>query len=219
MDSRDNGGVTPVVRALRNRKKNAGRALVENGADISVKDNDGRTLLHLMAFWMTGKTVLKDFIKAIDVNSIDNKGRSALHEVVYWGHLNNAKELIEAGAKVNILEKNGETPIFGAVRKQRLEMVVLLIASKADLKVKNIYGETPLKLAVTGEKHDMNIVRALLEAGAAVNSTNIYQESIAHEVIRSGNLELLQLLLKYKPKLSLKDRLGKTPLIGLLSAI
>ena len=212
VDSRDMAGITPLVRALRNRKKNASRVLVQNGADVSVKDNDGRTLLHLMAFWMTEKTVLKTFIDVIDINAIDSKGRSALHEVVYWGHTKNAQELIDAGAKVNISEKSGETPIFGAVRKQRLEMVNLLIASKADLSVKNIYGETPLKLAVTGGQSDMEIVRALLEAESDVNSMNIYQESITHEVVRSGNLQLLELLLEYKPDLGLKDRLEKTPL-------
>lgn len=213
VDCKDNAGVTPLVRALRNRKKNAARVLVDNGADLSIKDNDGRTLLHLMAFWMTEKTDLKDIIEVVDVNAVDTKGRTALHDIVYWGHKNNVKELIQAGAKVNIAAiENGETPIFGAVRKQRLEMVDLLIESKADITVKNVYGETPLKLAVSGNKSDLKIVKLLLESGADVNALNIYNESISHEIVRSGNIDLMKLVLNYKPDLSLMDRLDKTPL-------
>ena len=213
VDCKDNACVTPLIRALRNRKKNAARVLVDNGADISVKDNDGRTLLHLMAFWMTEKTELKEFIEVIDINAVDTKGRSALHDVVYWGHKNNAQELIKAGANVNIASiENGETPIFGAVRKRRLEMVDLLIKSKAELKIKNVYGETALKLAVSGDESDLDIIKLLLQSGAEVNALNIYNESIAHEIVRSGDVDLMKLFLKYKPDLSLKDRLDKTPL-------
>jgi ankyrin repeat protein len=212
IDPRDKFGVTPLVRALRHRKKLAAKTLADNGANLSVVDNDGRTVLHFIAVWMTEKTGLKTYIDAVDINAIDKKGRSALHEVAYWAHAKNAAELIAAGAKLNIKALNDETPIFEAIRKKNFDMVKLFIEQGADLTVKNLYEDTPLKVAITGLNTDLKIVEILLENGANVNAVNIYQESIVHEVVRSEKPELLELMLRYKPDLSLKDRLKKTPL-------
>ena len=46
-------------RGFKNKvKQAAAELLINSGADLKAKDNDGRTLLHLMAFWMEEKTIL-----------------------------------------------------------------------------------------------------------------------------------------------------------------
>lgn len=51
----DNGGVTPLHRAIRNRCTSAVRALLEGGADVSRPNGSGSTPMQL-ALWTTGRS-------------------------------------------------------------------------------------------------------------------------------------------------------------------
>ena len=46
VDLRTNEGVTPLMTSALKDKKNAFDLLIQNGADPSVKDNDGFSVLH-----------------------------------------------------------------------------------------------------------------------------------------------------------------------------
>ena len=49
VDSRTNGGLTPLMTAALNDKQNAFDILIQNGADPSLKRNDGFLVLHCAA--------------------------------------------------------------------------------------------------------------------------------------------------------------------------
>lgn len=212
VNSKDVSGVTPLVRALRHRKREAAETLILSGADLRAVDKDGRSLLHMMAFWLNEKSMLDRFIKVIDINTPDAKGRSALHEVSYWGHEKNALQMIESGAKVNLAAKNGETPIYEAVKSKNYGMTALLIDKGAKVNIQNIYGDTVLKTAIQSDVKNLKIITLLLEKGADQNIKNIHGETILHEAVRMGDEHIIRLLMNYKPDLKAKDKFGKTPL-------
>ncbi len=212
VNSKDVNGVTPIVRALRHRKREAAETLILSGADLRAVDKDGRSLLHMMAFWLNEKSMLDRFIKVIDINTPDAKGRTALHEVAYWGHEKNALQMIEKGAKVNHKAKNGETPVFESVKSKNYGMTALLIDKGADVNVANAYGDTVLKSAIQADVKELKIITLLLEKGANPNVKNIHGETILHEAVRMGDENIVKLLMNYKPDLKAKDKFGKTPL-------
>ena len=74
------------------------RALVEAGADVSAKETDGWTPLHLSA--QKGHLeVARALIEAgADVNAKKNDGWTPLHWSAQKGHLEVARALIKAGS-------------------------------------------------------------------------------------------------------------------------
>ncbi|MFC3651926.1 ankyrin repeat domain-containing protein [Dyella humi] len=87
------------------------RELIKAGADVSVRDKHGSTILH----WAAGADQVA-FMALIldhgmDIEALDQFGNTALQEAVLSGAYDAVKELIEREA--NLLAKNlkGETPM------------------------------------------------------------------------------------------------------------
>jgi len=69
--------------------------------------------------------------------------------------------------------------------------------------------ETMLTSAI--KTSTMEIVKLLLDSGADVNKTDFFGRTAAHLAI-GGKTDLIELLLRYEPDLTIKDKDGDTPL-------
>jgi len=100
------------------------------------------------------------------VNSKDrNTGEGALHIVVKRNDPTYLTVLInQPDVNVNIQDREGNTPLLVAAERGWDAGVTALIAKKANVNLANSGGVTPLIRAV--QVHDIEIVRALLDAGA-----------------------------------------------------
>jgi ankyrin repeat protein len=95
--------------------------LIDNGADLEAKDNDGRTPLHLSAYGMMNLKGLECLTFLIaqkaEVNARDNINNTPLHILGQnpWKKseehlcLRAAVELIKAGADLTAVNNEGET--------------------------------------------------------------------------------------------------------------
>jgi len=83
--------------------------------DIITRDPEGRTPLHLAAFFGYVSTVLKMIEQQADVNARDNCERTPGHWSAYKGHLEIVKMLVESGADVNARDAEGRTLLRMAV--------------------------------------------------------------------------------------------------------
>ena len=97
------------------------RAVIEAGADVNAKDNEGLTPLYMCA--LGGHLeVARALIEAgADVNAKKDNGVTPLHMCAYTGHLEVSRALIEKGADVNAKEDDGVTPLYVCTQEGHLE--------------------------------------------------------------------------------------------------
>jgi ankyrin repeat protein len=97
------------------------RDLIEAGADVNAKDNEGLTPLYMCA--LGGHVeVARALIEAgADVNAKKDNGVTPLHMCAYTGHLEVSRALIEKGADVNTKEDDGVTPLYVCSQEGHLE--------------------------------------------------------------------------------------------------
>ncbi len=133
--------------------------LVENGAKVDIKNNDGDTPL----MWASADghvEVVKALLDAgAKVDEKDYKGVTALMCASCWGHVEVVKTLIENGAKVDEKDNDGDTALIRASRYGCLDVVKTLIENGAKVDIKNNSGKTAMSLAKNEETR-----RAILEA-------------------------------------------------------
>ena len=198
VDAKDAYGYTPQHYAAWTGHVSVVAALIAAGADVNVKDNDGRTPLYFAGHAAVISTLLA---AGADANEKDDDGRTPLH---FAGSLERFFIVIAAGADVvapliaggaNVDEKDdaGEAPLHIAARNGRVSIVAALITGGASVNEKNDAGETPLHIAV-GEGRAA-VVAALLAAGAAVNEKNDAGEAPLDIAVSEGRFSIASALL------------------------
>jgi cytohesin len=182
------------------------------GNNLNRIDDNGFTLLHLMAG--AGKMGVVKFLVAegADVNAKSNNGETPLHFAAYGGHVKVAHFLVSVKANVNAQTNKGDTPLHTAVREKNFGVITFLVAmAKVNVDVKTDKGHTPLHLAAY--RGSVDITRLLISNGADVNAKENGGESLLHGAVRGGNAEVVRFLVGV-PDINLNagENNGLTPL-------
>jgi len=87
------------------------KRLIEAGADVNAKDEQGKTPLSLAASrgFLSFIPILRD--AGADVNTKDNAGMTPLHWAAYLGHIEVVHFLLSFGADINAKTNGGSTPL------------------------------------------------------------------------------------------------------------
>jgi len=118
-------GLTPIVYAVINNKKNIVSYLLEKGVDVDRKLNSETTILHHASAHNHIDLVKFIISKKADLNSQDEIGLRPLHYASNMGNTKIVKILIDAGANVNAIGNN-VTPLGLAMNKTHTETADLL---------------------------------------------------------------------------------------------
>jgi ankyrin repeat protein len=150
--------------------------LLEKGAEVDVRDQDGATALHGATLRRNLKMVKLLLHYGADVNAGNNAGYTALMVACKEGFPDVVRLLLKHGAKVNIAAKTGHTALLCAVSFEpvdlhsTLEVINLLLDHGANVNAKGLKKTTPLMNAAWfGLKE---AVELLLRRGAALNESD-----------------------------------------------
>ncbi|XP_076288512.1 transient receptor potential cation channel subfamily A member 1-like [Lasioglossum baleicum] len=182
--SRFGSDLTPLHSAVKTYQVEVAKLLINHGANVNVKDSEGRTSIFYAIQYRDTK-----FTKLLLTNGADIKeDPSLLCTAVENGSLKIVEDLLTYGADVNMSDssRSGEslTPLHSAVKKYQVEVAKLLINYGANVNVKDSQGKTPIVYAI--EKRDTIMTELLLINGADVkdDSTVLFMNSATIKLLK-----------------------------------
>lgn len=143
VNKRDKAGMTPLMRAAwEGTDIRVVELLLDKGALIGLKDNDGYSALH--------RAGISSFSKNSDIVSL----------------------LLDRGADIHTRSNNGETPFMSlAANFNQFDIILRALELGADVNAIGYYGWTPLIMAGIGGC-DVEVFRLLLKNGADITVKN-----------------------------------------------
>jgi ankyrin repeat protein len=184
------------------------KALVENGADMNARHDEGRTPVYYAA---DGKRlgsgghldVLRYFVdeKKANVFQKDNRGYTLLHAVSMSGPLEVAQYLVdEKGLDINAKDKEGFTPQFDAVWANKYDIFQFLLDRNANVRIQTLWGTALHEAAAKGY---LDFAKALVEKGADLTAkhegyTPVFYAADGKRQGDGGHLDVLRYFLEEK---------------------
>jgi ankyrin repeat protein len=180
--------------------------LLDRGADMQARTNDGSNALMLAVEKNNGDVVNLLVGKHIDPNAGDAGGVTPLMNASGRGLQDMARRLIDSGADINARSQRGYTALMRAAREGNVETIRYLIERGAAVDVQNESGQTALMLAA--QRGNAALVELLLAGGAQSSAkdlagrtaADLVAASLAGEDQRNDREKILFLLKQKTPK-------------------
>lgn len=148
-----NGKYTLLMSASSFQQVGLVNFLLEQGANVLLKDKDGNTALHFACGIWNSASCACDVLNCLtengaDINAIRNDNCTPLMLASSRGYVDQITFLIKHGANVHLQDKNGDTALHHAARNMNnsLEIFCALTAAGASQMCNN-QGLTPLLVA------------------------------------------------------------------------
>ncbi|KAI9697547.1 MAG: hypothetical protein M1820_007746 [Bogoriella megaspora] len=190
------------------------RILINNGADINLRNRGGDTPLHEAS--RTGYEIAVRLLidSGANVDSRNRNGESPLYVASRKGEEKVVRLLIDSGADVNSRSSTGTrlegTPLHAAVSAGDGGVVRLLIDNGAGLDSRNEIGGTPLHTAA--RKGRETIARLLIDKGADIHAKNRREATPLFEAVVECQEGIARLLVDQGADVLFKNNVGNAHL-------
>lgn len=176
IDQKNIDGETALYYSLKNRYNNFALALIANGANIRLKNNEGVEPIHKAAEFGVSSIIKILLDKGAPVNALTRYRWTPLHYAIRYGHSDVATELLnQPEIDINIRDVDSNTPLHLATKQgSKLDVDQLLGREGIQINVKNSNNKTPLNLAL--DKKYNKIARLLMDKGAISSDQSISPE-------------------------------------------
>ena len=165
-----NHGRTALHCALKGGYADVVEVLIDAGADIEARNNEGGSALHVVSAYQP--QFVKMLVRAgAGVRATDNRGDTCLLLAADFGNTETVRYLVNLPeVDVNHRDSDGCTAVLLAAWKNHPDVVEVLIDAGADMEVQDEHGHSPLHLACCSRA--LAVVKMLVRAGAGVRVTN-----------------------------------------------
>lgn len=140
------------------------KRLLDKGADVNVRDEDGNTALIIAISFGNSDVAEMLLKKGADVNAKNKSGETALMAATstYFYNPSLVIMILDGGADINARAEDGVTALMLAVRNNHVDAVKSLLTKGADISLEDDNGDTALASA---EKDGNPLIISLLKPG------------------------------------------------------
>lgn len=177
--------------------------LIDHGADVMMKTQEGESLFHLLAHvddipvsTQIARVLIGENVPVDEVEPVFGT------TPIFWQNRDVAQLLIDNGADVNWVAKEGYTPLFWQANSDANDVVELLIDSGADVNQTLYDGTTLLHLVCQTE--NTKLLKLFISSGLDVNARDSFGWTPLHVAAKEQNSQIIQFLLSYGAKKDLK---------------
>ncbi|XP_067670153.1 ankyrin repeat domain-containing protein 2-like isoform X2 [Haliotis asinina] len=146
---KDAVGRTPLMTAAFGGHRELFDFLLGEGADVSVLDNNGCSILH----WSCrgGNIEMVEYILSMEGMGVNNKGTGGTTPVVsaaWRGHKHVVEFLVSRGADMSVVDDLGETILHWTAQGGNVEMVKYILSQNVvDVNARSKMGQTAADIA------------------------------------------------------------------------
>eukprot|EP01060_Flectonema_neradi_P031817 TRINITY_DN4929_c0_g2_i1.p1 TRINITY_DN4929_c0_g2~~TRINITY_DN4929_c0_g2_i1.p1 ORF type:complete len:386 (+),score=75.06 TRINITY_DN4929_c0_g2_i1:46-1203(+) len=189
---------TPIGEAALQGNREMISYLLEHGADINAKNENGQTALMMLAIHDRYLTVIKDLIeKGADIHQTSRNHQTLLMVSSYYGSEQVCQLLLDLQMDTNETDSCGNTALTFALEKNHIHIAELLSRHPAtDLSIKNTSGMNILHEAT--QSRAIDFLTVLLVYAGDINDKKYlsqYGESLLTAAIHTGSVEIVELYL------------------------
>ncbi|XP_071084412.1 ankyrin repeat domain-containing protein 50-like isoform X2 [Haliotis cracherodii] len=214
INSRGQYGRTPAMMAAGCQRKDAFEVLKNKGADLSLVDDDGNTILHVASIG-GHQEVIKLIIamKIVDINSKGQCKRTPVRMVDFRKHRTAFDLLVNKGADLSQVDDKGENILHVACLEGHLDLVKDIVTNhRVDINSRGRYGRTPVMKAA--EKGHKDVLDLLIRNGCEVTITDDNGNNILHVACIGGHVEMVKVVLSHGlVDINSRGQYGRTPVI------
>ena len=180
-----------LLGAIQNRDENEARRLLDDGASLSARNDEGQTPLHL-AVCSGDKSMVQILLqRGPDLEATASNGNKPLYDAAESGYIDIVKLLLDFNANVEAFNIDKQkTAFYQAVENGHFTVAKTLLRYGADIDVRSPTGLTPLFCAV--RRGDQELVRYLLKHGA--NKKITLDDGRTVQDFANGNAAIIELL-------------------------
>jgi ankyrin repeat protein len=190
------------------------RLLINLGADVKIRRQQGMTILQNAALYGREKIVRFLLDKGADIEAKDvregRNGATVLCAVARFGNRSMAQLLLERGANITAKDDQGRTALHYATQDGRKDTVQLLLERGADIAAKDNTGRTALHYAAAVE--DEEVIQLLLEKGADFSAKDDIGQTALHSAAIERRGDAVKLLIDKGADIRVEDNSGRTAL-------
>ncbi|KAJ5914570.1 hypothetical protein N7504_003453 [Penicillium tannophilum] len=210
INEQGNMGRTALVAACGRGELGIAQSLLNNGADLTIMDDDGATPLAvscLNGHYEVAKLLL---VNGADIKIPENCLAIPICCAAIGGHLRITELLLDHGADIEAQHINKRTPLHMAVDEGHIELVKLLLNKGADIKTPDTVGRVPFYTAA--RNGSIKIVEILHDYGPDINvSTQTQNWTPLNVAAHLGHAEVIKFLIEKGADISKPNSTGWTP--------
>lgn len=155
---RNEDGSTPLLTAVKFKKLQCAKLLIDNGANVNANNNNQQTSIHLAV--RNKDTEMLKLLKSTnrcDINIKDKLGDSAVTDSIIFGDSETMRVILDwPDVDLRFFNRDGFSPIHLAARKGELQVLRLILQKCPNvLNVKKKDGYSALHLAACMGQHDI----------------------------------------------------------------